>query len=92
MNKQELIAKVAEKAGLTKTQAAAALDAAMESVMEALKAGDEVRLVGFGTFMVSHRAARKQKIPGTGEVREIPAMNVPRFKPGKALKEAVNKK
>ncbi len=92
MNKQELIAKVAEKAGLTKTQAAAALDAAMESVMEALKAGDEVRLVGFGTFMVSHRKARTQKIPGSSEVRKIPAMNVPRFKPGKALKDAVNKK
>ena len=90
MNKQELIAKVAEKAGLTKSQAAAAMDAAIEAITEALKAGDEVRFVGFGTFSVSRRAARKQKIPGTGEIREIPAMNVPRFKPGKGLKEAVN--
>ena len=90
MNKQELIAKVAEKAGLSKTQASAAVDAFIETVTEALKGGDEVRFVGFGTFSVSNRKARKQKIPGTGEIREIPAMKVPRFKPGKSLKEAVN--
>ncbi len=90
MNKQEMIAKVAEKAGLSKKDAEAALNAAIEVVVEAMKAGDEVRLIGFGTFSAPMRAARKVRIPGTGETKDLPAMRVPKFKPGKGLKEAVN--
>ena len=90
MNKQELIAAMAEKAGLTKAQAQAALDAAIEVVVEALKKGDEVRLVGFGTFSAPIRPARTIKVPGTKETREVPEQRVPKFKPGKSLKEAVN--
>ena len=90
MNKQELIAAVADKSGLTRAQAQAALDAAIEAVVEALKKGDEVRLVGFGTFSAPMRAARTIKVPGTGETRELPEQRVPKFKPGKSLKEAVN--
>ena len=90
MNKQELIAAVAEKAGLTKAQAQAALDAAIETVIEALKKGDEVRLVGFGTFSAPMRGERKVRIPGTGETKTLPAARTPKFKPGKGLKDAVN--
>ncbi len=90
MNKQELIAQVAEKAGLSKAQATAALDAAIETVIEALKNGDEVRLIGFGTFSAPMRAERQVRIPGTGETKTLPAQRVPKFKPGKGLKEAVN--
>ncbi len=90
MNKQELIAKVAEKAGVTKAQAAACMDAAIEAVAEALKNGDEVRLVGFGTFSAPMRKERTVRVPGTGETRTLPAMRVPKFKPGKTLKDAVN--
>lgn len=90
MNKQELIAAVAEKAGLTKAQAQAALDAAIEAVIEALKKGDEVRLVGFGTFSAPMRGERKVRIPGTGDTKTLPAARMPKFKPGKGLKDAVN--
>ncbi len=90
MNKQELIARIADRAGLTKAQAADALDATVGAIGEALKAGDDVRLVGFGTFMVSRRPAREMLIPGTREKKMVPATNAPRFKPGKGLKDLVN--
>ncbi|WP_412058519.1 HU family DNA-binding protein [Bartonella sp. DGB2] len=90
MNKNELVSSVAEKAGLSKTQAAAAVDGFIESVMDALKAGGDVRLPGFGSFEVSHRAASKGRNPSTGEPMDIPARNVPKFSAGKTLKEAVN--
>jgi len=90
MNKQELIARIAEKAGVTKAQAAACLDAAVEVVTEALKEGDEVRLVGFGTFSAPMRKERTVRVPGTKETRTLPAMRMPKFKPGKTLKDAVN--
>jgi len=90
MNKQELIANIADKAGLTKTQAQAAMEAAIEAVTEALKKGDEVRLIGFGTFSVTNRPARTIRIPGTKDTKDLPATNVPKFKAGKGLKDAVN--
>ena len=90
MNKQELIAKVAEDAGLTKTQAQAAVEAILDNISNVLKDGGEVRLIGFGTFSVSHRAARMARIPGTGETKQVPASNMPKFKAGKGLKDAVN--
>jgi len=90
MNKTELVSAIAEKAGLSKTQAAAALDAAMEAVTEALKKGEQVSLIGFGTFKVGERAARTGRNPQTGETIQIPAAKVPKFTPGKALKDAVN--
>ncbi len=90
MNKQELIAQVAEKAGLTKAQAQAALEAAIETVIGAMKEGDEVRLIGFGTFSVTRRPARTVRIPGTKDTKELPPTNVPKFKAGKGLKDAVN--
>ncbi len=90
MNKQELIARMAEKSGLTKAQCTDAMEAAIEAITEALKAGDEVRLIGFGTFSVTNRPEREVRIPGTGETKKVPATNVPKFKPGKGLKDAVN--
>ncbi len=91
MNKQELIAKVAEKSGLTKAQAQDAMEAAIEAIGEALSKGDEVRLIGFGTFLVTHRPERDVRIPGTKDTKRVPAVNVPKFKPGKGLKDTVNK-
>ncbi|MGJ8528220.1 HU family DNA-binding protein [Maritalea sp.] len=90
MNKNELIAVAAEKAGITKADAALAVDAVFEAVESTLKSGDDVRLVGFGTFSVSHRKATKGRNPATGAEIDIAATNVPKFKPGKQLKEAVN--
>ncbi|EJF90737.1 HU family DNA-binding protein [Bartonella tamiae] len=92
MNKNELVGSVAEKAGISKTQAAAAVDAFIASVSEALKSGGDVRLPGFGSFEVSHRAATKGRNPSTGAEINIPARNVPKFSAGKGLKEAVNNK
>lgn len=91
MNKGELIAKVAEESKLTKKAAEAAIDAFTASVTEALKAGERVQLVGFGTFEVRHRAARKGRNPQTKAEIKIPASKAPVFKAGKALKETVNK-
>lgn len=91
MNKSELVSSVAEKAGITKAQAAAAIDATVETVTEAMSSGDAVAIIGFGTFRVGERAARTGRNPRTGEAMEIPAAKVPKFTPGKALKEAVNK-
>ncbi len=90
MNKSELIEKVAAAADLPKAAAGRALDAVLETVTEALKEGDSVVLVGFGTFAVKDRAARTGRNPQTGKAIEIPAAKVPGFKPGKALKDAVN--
>ncbi|MBQ6894431.1 MAG: HU family DNA-binding protein [Clostridia bacterium] len=89
MNKSELIAKIADKAELTKKDAEKALNAFVESVTEALKADDKVVLVGFGSFETKKRAARKGKNPQTGAIIDIPAATVPAFKVGKALKDAV---
>ena len=90
MNKTELIAAMAEKSGLTKKDAEAALTAFVESVEEALKAGDKVQLVGFGTFEVKERPARTGLNPQTKEKIEIAASKAPTFKAGKALKDALN--
>ena len=89
MNKSELIAKIATKAGLPQKQAAAALTAFQTVILEALKAGENVQVTGFGTFEVRTRAARQSRNPRTGEAVEIPEKKVPAFKPGKGLKEAV---
>lgn len=91
MNKTELVAAIAEKAELSKKDAEKALAAFTATVTEALKAGDKVQMVGFGTFEVSERAARNGKKPGTNEMIVIPASKAPKFKAGKALKDAVNK-
>ncbi|AWB68363.1 DNA-binding protein HU-beta [Saccharobesus litoralis] len=90
MNKSQLIDKIAESADISKAAAGRALDAFTDSVTEALKENDQVALVGFGTFSVRERAARSGRNPQTGETIEISAANVPAFKPGKALKDAVN--
>ncbi len=90
MNKNELIAKVAEDAKLTKGVAGEAVEATLDNIMKALKSGDEVRLIGFGTFSVSKRAASEGRDPRTGNPMKIPASKNARFKAGKALKDAVN--
>lgn len=90
MNKQEFISAVAEGAELSKTDAARAVDAVIETIKKALKKGDTVSLVGFGTFEVRKRAARTGRNPATGETIKIKASKNPSFKAGKALKDAVN--
>ncbi len=90
MNKNELVAAVADKSGLTKSQASDAVEATIECICDALSKGDEVRLVGFGNFMVTNRAASTGRNPKTGVAIQIPASKSPKFKAGKALKEAVN--
>lgn len=89
MNKTELVAAVAEKSGLSKKDSEAAVKAFTESVSEALKAGEKVQLIGFGTFEVAERAARTGRNPRTGEQVEYPASKTPKFKAGKALKDLV---
>ena len=89
MNKAELVAKIAEKAGMTKKDSEIALNAFIESVQGALKANDKVQLVGFGTFEVRQRNARKGRNPQTGKEITIPASKAPVFKVGKALKDSV---
>lgn len=91
MNKQDLIAKVADKADISKSKAALAVDGVIEAIKGCLKKGDDVRLVGFGTFTVAKRAATTGRNPRTGEPIKIPASKQPKFKAGKELKEAVNK-
>ncbi len=91
MNKTDLVAKITKDAGLTKTQAAKAVNAFIDAVKDALKKGDKVILVGFGTFKVVERKARKGRNPKTGKEITIKAKKSPKFVPGKALKEAVNK-
>ena len=89
MNKADLIEEVAKILG-TKKDAQAAVDCVFATISEALKSDDTVTLVGFGTFKVDKRQARKGRNPRTGEALDIPARNVPKFNPGKALKDAVN--
>ena len=89
MSREELIAKAAADAGVHKTVAASVLNSFLGSITNALKAGEKVSLVGFGTFSVGERKARTGKIPGTDKEIEIPAAKVPKFKAGKNLKEAV---
>jgi len=91
LNKSELINAIAEKSGLTKKDSEKALNAFVEAVEESLIKGDKVQLIGFGTFEVRERSARKGRNPQTGEEIMIPAAKVPAFKPGKALKDSVNK-
>jgi DNA-binding protein HU-beta len=90
MTKSELIDAIAEKAGLSKADASKALSATLESVTDALNAGEKVALIGFGTFNVSQRAARTGKNPQTGEALAIPASKAAKFKAGQKLKDAVN--
>ncbi len=91
MNKSELVASVADKADLTKKDAERAITAVFDSITEALGQGNKVQLVGFGTFEVRQRAARKGRNPQTKAEIEIPAARVPVFKAGKSLKETVGK-
>ena len=90
MNKADLIESIANTADLSKASAGRALDAAIEAITKALKNGDTITLVGFGTFSVRHRKARMGRNPRTGEEIQIKASKVPGFKPGKALKDAIN--
>lgn len=90
MNKTELVAAIAEKAGLSKKDAEGAVKAFTDTVAEQLKAGEKIQLVGFGTFEVAERAARTGKNPQTGEAIKIPASKAPKFKAGKALKDMMN--
>ena len=90
MNKQELIGTVAETSGLGKGDASKAVEAVFEAISNALKKGDEVRLVGFGTFAVTKRKASTGRNPRTGEEMTIKASNQPKFKAGKGLKDSVN--
>ena len=92
MNKLELVDHIATKAELTKVSAAAALEAVLEGIEKTLKKGEEVRLVGFGTFSVRERAAGKGRNPATGKEIKIAASKNARFKPGAALKASLNKK
>lgn len=90
MNKAELIEAVASAANLSKADAGRAVDAVIETITDELRKGGQVSVVGFGTFSVKHRAARQGRNPATGDTIEIAASNVPGFKAGKALRDAVN--
>ena len=90
MNKTEFIAAIAEEAGLSKTDAAKAVKAFTDVVVEEMKKGEKIQLVGFGTFEVSMRAEREGRNPQTGETMKIAACKAPKFKAGKALKDAIN--
>jgi len=90
MNKTQLVEHMAQKADISKAKADEALKVTLEAIQESLANGDEVTLIGFGTFKVNHRAARTGRNPKTGEALQIAASKVPTFKAGKALKDAVN--
>ena len=90
MNKNDLVAQVASSTGLSKTDSANAVDGIIDAITRSLSGGQEVRLVGFGTFSVARRAATQGRNPRTGERIQIPASNQPKFKAGKGLKSAVN--
>lgn len=92
MNKTELVAAIANESGLTKADAARALEATVSSITNAMSNGDAVAIIGFGTFKVGDRAARTGRNPQTGAEMQIPAAKVPKFSAGKGLKEAVNGK
>ena len=89
MNKTQLVTEVAAKAGLTKEQAANAVNAVFGTMSDALASGDKIQLVGFGTFEIRERAEKQGRNPRTGETMTVPASKVPAFKAGKALKDAV---
>jgi len=91
VNKNDLVASVAEATGQSKVDAAKAVDSVLDTIAGSLSNGQEVRLVGFGTFSVAHRKATMGRNPRTGESIQIAASNQPKFKAGKALKEAVNR-
>ena len=91
MNKNELIGAVASTAGISKSEASGAVEAVFGSISSELSSGGEVRLVGFGTFMVADRKATTGRNPRTGEAIQIKASKQPKFRPGKSLKESVNK-
>ncbi len=91
MNKSELVSKVATVSGLTKADAERAIDATFSSITSSLKTGEEVRLIGFGTFAVAQRAATTGRNPRTGEPLKIAATTLPKFRAGKQLKDAVAK-
>jgi DNA-binding protein HU-beta len=90
MNKQDLVGAVADASGLSKADAGKAVDATFDAISGALKKGGDCRLVGFGTFSVAHRKASTGRNPRTGEPMNIPASKQPKFKAGKALKDACN--
>ena len=90
MNKAELIDAMADAADISKAAATRALDGMVDAITAAMKEGDQVSLIGFGTFSVKERAARQGRNPQTGETIQIKASNIPSFKAGKALKDAVN--
>ena len=90
MNKTEFVDAVAEKADVQKSDAAKIVDSMVDVIGDTLKQGDQITLIGFGTFLVSKREARKGRNPRTGEEIQIAASNVPRFKPGKALNKSIN--
>ena len=90
MNKSDLVQAVADSSGISKADSAKAVDAVFDCITSSLKGGDEVRVVGFGTFSVSRRAASTGRNPRTGETIQIAASMQPKFKAGKALKDAVN--
>ena len=90
MNKNDLIGAVAEASGLSKSDASSAVESVFDAITNSLSKGDEVRLVGFGTFSVAKRKASTGRNPRTGEPMNIPASNQPKFKAGKGLKDAVN--
>lgn len=90
MNKNDLIASVADRTGMPKAGAGQAVDATFDAITAALKSGQEVKVIGFGTFSVAQRAASMGRNPRTGEAISIPASKSPKFKAGKGLKDAVN--
>lgn len=90
MNKNELVAAVADRCGMSKADVSKAIDATLDTITDALKQNDDVRLVGFGTYSVSSRSATEGRNPRTGEPIKIPARKMAKFKPGKALSEALN--
>ncbi len=90
MNKNEFIDRVAEMAGINKAESTRAVDAVFDAITEALRKGDDIRLVGFGTFSAVRRKEREGRNPRTGETIKIPASTQPKFSAGKALKDALN--
>lgn len=90
MNKGELVNAVAERTGMGRGQAGEALDATLRTITESLKKGEEVKIVGFGTFVVADRAAGEARNPRTGEKVKVPASKAPKFRPGAGLKDALN--
>ena len=90
MNKNDLVNQVSDNTGLSKSDSAKAVDSVLDTITDTLKSGGDVRLVGFGTFLVSKRKATTGRNPQTGAAINIPAANDPKFRPGKALKESLN--